>query len=111
MLSCDYPGNVRELRNIIERAVILAGGAALAPYHFKFESNDEIVKRTIPLTSSVERRNRRLDAARIREALAQADGHRARAAGILGVSERTLYRHLVKLQLPDLPAEPDTDCH
>ena len=111
LLSYDYPGNVRELRNIIERAVILAGGAALASYHFKFESSEGTTTQRVPLASSVERRNRRLDAARIREALAQADGHRARAAEILGVSERTLYRHLVKLQGPDVLVEPDTDCH
>ena len=101
LLSYDYPGNVRELRNIIERAVILAGGEPLSSRHFDFESAEPPAGSGRALASSVDRRAQRLDPTRILEALHQAQGHRARAAEILGVSERTLYRHLERFQLRD----------
>ncbi|MFP5506212.1 MAG: sigma-54 interaction domain-containing protein [Gammaproteobacteria bacterium] len=95
LLCYDYPGNVRELRNIVERAAILAGDAALRPAHFTFEGQEGAFHP--PTTSYAARKSRRLDEAGILRALEQAQGHRARAAEILGVSERTLYRHLGKL--------------
>ena len=101
LLSYDFPGNVRELRNIIERSVILAGGEPLSPRHFDFETAQARTTGAIPLASSVDRRAQRLDSPRILEALRQAQGHRAKAAEILGVSERTLYRHLQRIQLCD----------
>ena len=40
-MSYDYPGNVRELRNIIERAAILAfGSGGIVPDHIVFEDNN-----------------------------------------------------------------------
>jgi PAS domain S-box-containing protein len=97
LLGYDYPGNVRELRNVIERAAILAGEAALTPAHFQFEDHGGSAH-SRPIASYAARRGRHLDEANILRALEQAHGHRARAAEILGVSERTLYRHLGRLQ-------------
>jgi two-component system, NtrC family, response regulator AtoC len=96
LLGYDYPGNVRELRNIVERAAIMAGDAALGPVHFMFENRGAVSPETqVPTTTSfASRRGQRLDQASILRALEQAQGHRARAAEILGISERTLYRHL-----------------
>lgn len=34
LMSYDWPGNVRELQNLMERAVLLCGGAPIAPVHF-----------------------------------------------------------------------------
>lgn len=97
LLGYDYPGNVRELRNIVERAAIMAGDSALLPAHFTFEGQQG--GRPHPPTASFAVRKRlRLDEAGILRALEQAQGHRARAAEMLGISERTLYRRLSKLQ-------------
>lgn len=109
LLSYDYPGNVRELRNIVERATILAGGDVLSPRHFSFEHRKAAPSQAEqPCTSTfAERRSGRLDNEQIVRALEQAQGHRAHAAKLLGISERTLYRLIAKLQIQSITPEPD----
>jgi two-component system, NtrC family, response regulator AtoC len=104
LLGYDYPGNVRELRNIIERGMILACDDILRPDHIVLEGHrvinplpstdrdtelhhDHLVKRRGRLTEQV-----------IMQALEKTQGHRSHAARLLGVSERTLYRHIQRLR-------------
>ncbi len=106
LLSYDYPGNVRELRNIIERAAILGSGdKAIRPEHVLFEgprvSKEEHTQRPVSPARSrklLERHNGRLSDAEVLAALERHNGHRARAAEQLGVSERTLYRYVQRLR-------------
>jgi DNA-binding NtrC family response regulator len=86
----DYPGNVRELKNMVTRAAILAGDGPLRPEHFAMPGADG--------GGAPPARRGRLDPGRIRAALAACDGHRGEAARRLGVSERTLYRYLRRLE-------------
>jgi transcriptional regulator with PAS, ATPase and Fis domain len=112
LLSYDYPGNIRELRNIIERAVILAVGEPMLPEHVIFP-NQVVVRNEaqgvtvseVMETSSVPvipdpilNKRRRLTDDLVMEVLTRHAGHRGRAAQELGVSERTLYRHIKKLR-------------
>ncbi|HEB56959.1 MAG TPA: PAS domain-containing protein [Gammaproteobacteria bacterium] len=104
LLGYPYPGNVRELRNIIERATIFAGDDALRPEHIVFEddlSNNAGGKpgmnNLAPPPPLIRRRSRFTDKDII-TALSEAGGHRAKAAHMLGISERTLYRHIQKLR-------------
>ena len=98
LLSYSYPGNVRELRNIIERAVILAAGSPILPDFIVFEGDDTDTAPTEPLQSRVDyslsKKSSRLTREQVLEALNKCGGHRSRAAQMLGVSERTIYRHL-----------------
>ncbi|OOZ42053.1 hypothetical protein BOW53_01585 [Solemya pervernicosa gill symbiont] len=105
LLEYDYPGNVRELRNIIERAAILAYGGVLDPEHLVFESTRS--DSTEPSGYSMgrrrpakllNRRSGRLTDDEIMETLEQCKGHRASAAAELGVSERTLYRYIQRMR-------------
>lgn len=104
LLSYDYPGNVRELRNVIERAVILAAGSALMPEHIVLEMDavQQDTDESMPVEPfdnlSIMVRRQRLDEQTVLRALQQCDGHRKQAAEQLGVSERTLYRYLNKLR-------------
>ena len=109
LMAYDYPGNVRELRNIIERAAILAYGEDLMrPEHVVFEGPRREVTyhaegMNEPVVNSMgrrllQRRNGRLTDEEVLRALDQCDGHRARAAQRLGVSERTLYRYVERLR-------------
>lgn len=50
LLSYDYPGNIRELKNIMERAVIESGGANIVPDHLHFFSYGQ----QVPSVASVE---------------------------------------------------------
>jgi two-component system, NtrC family, response regulator AtoC len=111
LLSYDYPGNVRELRNIVERAVILAAGTAITPDHIVLELHDQLdtpyAAREQRLEDSLEHelQQRRLvsrrdsvDEESVLQALRQHNGHRKAAAQMLGISERTLYRLMKKLR-------------
>jgi transcriptional regulator with PAS, ATPase and Fis domain len=102
LVACDWPGNVRELANVIERAQILAEGAAITPDDLP----DNLRSAPRPESDApagpddldaVERRH-------VAEVLAKAGGNKVRAAKALGVSRRALYRLLDKHGLRE-PAE------
>lgn len=105
LLSYDYPGNVRELRNITERADILSYEQVMRPEHIVFEGprrmKDEAGEgEPVPRRGRklLNRRNGRLSESEVMEALEACDGHRGKAADWLGVSERTLYRYVKRLR-------------
>jgi DNA-binding NtrC family response regulator len=83
-----WPGNVRQLANLLERAVILGEGGTLEAADLE------------PLLSNVDTA---IDAERVREALLQADGDKRRAAGTLGISPRTLQRRIAEFDLEGFP--------
>ena len=109
LMQYDYPGNVRELRNILERAVILAAGSMITTDYIIIESDSytdfgSVERKIEPLDvlnndKLLIHRKQQLNADQVIDALRQTDGHRKKAAEILGVSERTLYRHVQKLKL------------
>ena len=95
LLRYDYPGNVRELENIIERAVVLtrddvigSGDLPLTVQELEIADGD----RETNLTVAVEALERRM----IRDALARSDGIQTRAAELLGMGERALRYKLTK---------------
>ncbi len=81
-----WPGNVRQLRNAVERAVILARGPQLRAADFGLEDAQATAK-GFPSLAELERRH-------ILRALEEADGQRAQAAALLGIDRKTLYRKL-----------------
>ena len=97
LLRYDYPGNIRELENLMERAVVLTRDDVIGVEDLPLaleapasESGDEA-----GLIAAVEGLERRM----IREALAKADGTQTRAAELLGISERVLRYKLKKYGL------------
>ncbi|MBI2952533.1 sigma-54-dependent Fis family transcriptional regulator, partial [bacterium] len=98
----DFPGNVRELKNIIERALIESGGAEIRPHHLHFLSGEKADSiSTSSLTSALPGLPMDLDeAARqaerwvVSQAMKQADGNLSEAARLLGTSRNTIYRIL-----------------
>lgn len=86
----DWPGNVRELANIVERAIILSAGACIEPSDLPFanESRASLDHRTIE----------EMERAHILKVLKSAGGNKTRAAKILGISVRNLYRKMEKYQ-------------
>ncbi|MFQ5682146.1 MAG: sigma-54-dependent transcriptional regulator [Candidatus Binatia bacterium] len=97
LLRYDYPGNVRELENLIERAVVLTRdeviGRSDLPLIVQEPQRDE--KEGTSLPAAVEGAERRM----IREALARSGGIQTRAAELLGISERGLRYKLKKYGL------------
>jgi DNA-binding NtrC family response regulator len=94
----SWPGNIRELRNCIERAVILARGSAIG-----LDSLPQSLQRkpSLPEVSgiSVGLSLVEVEKEMIRQTLEHTGGHRKRTAQILGISERDLYYKLKKYQL------------
>jgi DNA-binding NtrC family response regulator len=94
----QWPGNIRELKNCIERAVILAReqliGLDLLPERLQLES-DLATKAEVSVGLSLAEMEREM----IRQTLEHTGGHRKRTAEILGISERDLYYKLKKYEL------------
>ncbi|MFQ5542226.1 MAG: sigma-54-dependent transcriptional regulator [Candidatus Binatia bacterium] len=95
LLRYDYPGNIRELENIIERASVITRndviGRADLPISIQ-EPEAEDNSNNTNLSVVVERLERRL----IKEALARSGGVQTRAAEHLGITERNLRYKLKK---------------
>jgi len=91
-MEAPWKGNIRELKNVLERAVLLAEGSAvtvdcLSPSHVGGGVADRVPKQPVSLKTAVEAAERQT----IRSALAAASGNRSKAAEILGIGRRTLY--------------------
>ena len=97
LLRYDYPGNVRELENLVERAVVLTRDEVigLEDLPLSVKETERVVSDGPSLPAVVEGLERRM----IREALTRADGVQTRAAEMLGISERVLRYKLKKYGL------------
>lgn len=99
LLKYDYPGNVRELENIMERAVVISRNHVVSIEDLPF-TGDKIYavdggKKGGLLRGSIEKVERAL----IIEAMEKAGDHQTKAAEILGISERMLRYKLKKYSL------------
>jgi DNA-binding NtrC family response regulator len=101
----DWPGNVRELGNMVERALILSGGAALDLAHFPIDAERSrpagrdvatpAAETDLRLDPAVEALEVRL----ITAALQAAGGNKSRAAQLLQISERSVWYKIKKYGL------------
>ena len=106
----DYPGNIRELHNILQKAVTMSTGGLVTPDLLQLNNFSNVyvnpltdrrmashnLKATSPSTNQS---LTDVEATHIESLLHQHDGHRARVAEELGISERTLYRKLKQYNL------------
>ena len=95
LLRYDYPGNVRELENIIERAVVLSRDDVIDSGDLPLTVQEPERADREPetnLTAAVEALERRM----IRDALAKSNGVQTHAAELLGMGERALRYKLIK---------------
>jgi len=88
LASHPWPGNVRQLANVLERAMIVGDGPRLGAAELR------------PLISALGGGS---DRQHICEALTQAEGDKRQAAGILGISYRTLQRRIKDYDLGGFP--------
>lgn len=87
MEDYDWPGNLRELRNVLERSAIAAGGGTLDP------ARPDRAGGAPESLEVIEKRQ-------IQKALAYTRGHQGRAAEILGISRKTLWEKRRRLGIP-----------
>ena len=98
--SYDFPGNVRELKNIIERALIESGGDTILPEHLHLlRGRPAIAPAASPAARKDSIQSLPLNLAEaeemlIQRALDETDGNIAEAARLLGVHRTRIYRKL-----------------
>jgi two-component system NtrC family response regulator len=95
LAAYGWPGNIRQLRNMMERLVITVPGDLIGARDLPGELKATPRPPTYNLADNVDRVERDV----IEQALEEVDGHRERAADLLGVSVRTLQYKLKRLGL------------
>ncbi len=95
-----WPGNVRELRNCLERAAALSAGDTIEVGQIPILGSGtagfavDRLAAAAPAPQTAPKTLEELEREHILAVLKQTDGNRERAAAILGISSRTLYRKL-----------------
>ena len=103
LMSYDYPGNVRELENILEHAFVLCSGDQIEMHHLPPELYLECDLMTGK--SADTRTLKAMEKQMIVEALHRYKGNRKRAAKDLGVDYSTLYRKIRHLKIEPPPID------
>jgi two-component system response regulator FlrC len=95
-----WPGNIRELENVIQRAMILAPGNVIEVPHLHLPEAAKIAAQSRPPAGEMERPQdiKTVERTHILETLAAVKGSRKQAAERLGMSERTLRYKLQRLR-------------
>ncbi|HYG80901.1 MAG TPA: sigma-54 dependent transcriptional regulator [Pyrinomonadaceae bacterium] len=104
----SWPGNVRELRNSLERAIALSASDTIEAGQLMLqgESNEAAGEASQPIAPGAQPPTLyELERQHILRVLSEAGGNRERAAAILGISARTLYRKLREYETSSAPAD------
>jgi len=98
LVSYDWPGNVREIKNVIHRAVVMCSGEILLPEHLPrrfFSEQPGPPTVSIRIGSTIEEAEKEM----IAQTLTWTNNNRQRSAAILGITRRTLYNKIDKYKL------------
>ncbi len=96
LMKYDYPGNVRELENIVERSIVISRDTIISVDDLPFRDAAVSEKRIEgKMKDSIEA----LESQMIREAMQQSGNNQSKAADLLGISERMLRYKLKKYSL------------
>jgi DNA-binding NtrC family response regulator len=101
----SYPGNVRELENMVERAVLMARGRVIMPSHFPqmtpptapSPGKTDADLLTLPFHAAVGELEKRL----IENAIRQSGGNKTEAANRLQINRRLLYQKMLEHQIKE----------
>lgn len=99
LMNYPFPGNIRELRNILERAALLTDDNIIAPGHLPEHCCNRTM--TAPIPQPQHEKNilslEELEQRYLTDVVARFDGDKDRLAQKLGISKRTLFRKLQKI--------------
>ena len=107
LLRHPWPGNVRELENVVERAVTLSAGGTIAPDALLLDASASpptaLTLAQLPRRPTLQE----LTDEYVALVLQETEGDKARAADLLGISKRTLYRWDRPSAVPDESSQED----
>jgi DNA-binding NtrC family response regulator len=92
LMTYHWPGNIRELRNVLERALLLSRGVPFSPVHFPGLASAGDRQESVPLEPGLDR----IQTSRLQTLMKEFGGDKAKVAQALGISKATLYRRLKK---------------
>jgi len=102
-----WPGNIRELRNVIERALVLCSGPVLLPEHFPVEkmrrnpgTQSDAARQALPSPAMSSGKSlKQIEQQAIEDALERCCGNQTRAAELLGMPRRTFCKRLKEYEI------------
>jgi DNA-binding NtrC family response regulator len=106
LMGYSWPGNIRELENVLERAVVLAAGSTIDAEDLAIEPRGEGIHLSAPTDDpamEIDYRTARDEFERryLKNLVNRADGNMTRAAELAGISRRNLYEKLEKIGLAE----------
>ena len=97
MIKYNWPGNIRELKNAVESAVVMCTGDEIKiedlPRALRSQGEEKVI--TIPIGITMDEAEKII----IQENLAANKGNKSKTADILGIGRKTLHRKLEELQI------------
>ena len=111
LMSHDYPGNARELENIIEHAFVLCHSTVIDLHHLPPELSKRRLRPEVGSHAPPRTTLRDMEISHIADALRRSDGNRQQAAELLGIHSSTLYRKIRDLNIvvPEFDGRNATD--
>ena len=99
MTVYPWPGNIRELEHVVEKAVIMADTEVLGADHFEMaaQSPDILPRQGLPETGDM--RIEDMERLMIRQAISKYGGNLSAVANALGIARQTLYSKIKKYGL------------
>lgn len=95
LMDYDWPGNVRELRNVMRRAILMAGNEVITNIQIPKEINYHLDSDSEGMiTNNLEDSKKNIEKEFIINALKETGGNKSKAAKLLNMNERTFYRKL-----------------
>lgn len=96
----NWPGNVRELLHVIHRAILLSPGSVIEPSDLPLEIQQIHKAGYEPSAKASNPRSlQELERQHIIAVLKETEGHKGKAASILGIDPKTLYRKIIEYQI------------
>lgn len=97
LASLPYPGNIRELKNLVERTLLVGSDGEFTSQHFKAQYHEPAIPQSASRNTGLEGMTlEQMEKTAIIEAIRRHKGNLSRVALSLGITRQSLYRRMEK---------------